>query len=378
MCLVIRWHCPACNEHTGMSREFRCPPYRGCQDRQLVSRPLERDLMQEWNCENEECPYSATVERAFRTRVYAARTLSEEGDAALAVGNTNGHMEVEPPYDSSSVPEAEMARLTVSVVRPTHHHHDTVSVDSAPEEPDRRPRYPSPPPGRSSYHYDDEPYEPEEEDEDDDDDEPIPPRQTRGGRRGTSRRPQTRSFTSINHPQDPSSPASDYNADTEPEDAPSVSSSNSSIPNRPPLSRFHSFDRKRTAANWSLIKKTKRTRNDRATDISTLKNTVLKNRIQQLQQWNADHHNPGAPEWTEEECELLFLLKETLAFQTGHAMFGQDIYRDYFSYRHSSAAQPHNMIEARANILRKRGKKSGEWWIQPERRELLILGMVPN
>ena len=96
--------------------------------------------------------------------------------------------------------------------------------------------------------------------------------------------------------------------------------------NPPDLSRYVAWDGKRgTALTWSLIKKTSRTPKGHQIDFDKL-NPTLRHRIDQLYRRNVQHYRDGA-EWSESEKELLFLLKETLDFQTGNAMFGQDIYK---------------------------------------------------
>ncbi|KAK4447440.1 hypothetical protein QBC34DRAFT_467635 [Podospora aff. communis PSN243] len=357
MCLIIKWWCPACEVFVD-TREFQCRAGQDCRDRLLVRRPLERELMQDWNCYNEDCDYSLTSERAFHGQVYAARALSGEGEPTLA---QHQPMDVDNGQNHISY-EAEPA--TAAVTHPPHPD-DTTSEYSTP--PVEAPRYPSPPPPISNYHHTAHSSPPHHE---------VPRLRASSQPKDTTRRVNGGSSRKRRRTSPSPEPthATDPETESEP-DAPSPSTTASTIPHHLPLSHFHAFNPAHgTAATWNLTKKTSRTPKDHKVDFASL-NPTLRNRIAALRRQNAAAYREGA-EWSEGEKELLFLLKETLDFQTGNAMFGRDIYNVFFSYRTSTASQPHNMVEARANILRK--QRGGGWWVQEERRPLLVLGMQPD
>ncbi|KAK0624266.1 hypothetical protein B0T14DRAFT_583552 [Immersiella caudata] len=367
MCLTIKWWCPACEAATALEKEFPCPAGQDCLERLLVKRPLERHLMEDWNCHNENCYYSVASEREFGAQVYAARALTTEGEGeGEAAPVDHQQMDVNDGYNSNSGPY-ETETLTVSVVGPSHTE-DTASEESAPQA--EEPRYPSPPPPSNCHNHTAQVSHSQ-------------PRYETPRLRAPNH--YYDNFTQDNHntshsrkrarPSPSSSPTDSVSdAETEPV-PPSPSSGASTIPNRLPLSHFHAINPNQgTAATWNLAKKTSRTPKGHKVDLSSL-NPTLRHRIAELHHQNKTHYREGA-EWSEGEKELLFLLKETLDFQTGNAMFGQDIYWEFFSYRPSTASQPHNMVEARANILRK--EKGGCWWVQEERRPLLVLGLQPD
>ena len=82
MCVTIRWHCPLCHHFTGITKEYPCPPQNRCMGPSFFNRPLARELMQDWTCNNV-CDYNSQAERQFEDKLLAIRALARSDDDGI-------------------------------------------------------------------------------------------------------------------------------------------------------------------------------------------------------------------------------------------------------------------------------------------------------